>query len=326
MYYLSRISFFFAILFIAGSCTERMQPIYNAENIALPPIYKTAPLSDTTSAIERGTKDAGWKVKTVGPQEIEASLKIRVHTAVVRINYSDTDYSITYNSSTNLPYTGTRIHKNYNLWIERLQTKINNSLQLKASEIRAAKNKIGADPGTAWEVVKDSESVAVLREFLRKHQDSPYAPLAIKRLNEIGEEKNLARAAPVNPPRKPVSNLRTKFDVTGNWRVDATYLPFAASTTSCSPKRHWNFSFFFRNGITTRTVWSNGEALYITAENSPDFVDLRVEVPNGGSNWQWSERLNIDKKIVFLRAEAATTSGNYGNCIGTIEIRMEKLD
>ncbi len=190
---LSRISLLIAVLFVTSSCTERMQPVYNAENVALPPVFETAPLSDITEAIERGVGDAGWKVKSIAPQELEATLKIRVHTAIVRIPYSQSEYSITYKSSSNLPYTGTRIHKNYNIWIERLKTKINNNLQLKALEIRSEKDQISDSPEVSWSAKKDSDNVIVLRELLRKHQDSSYVPYAIKRLNEMSEGKQLAQ-------------------------------------------------------------------------------------------------------------------------------------
>ena len=44
--------------------------------------------------------------------------------AKVDINYNTKTYSITYKDSSDLDYDGTKIHKNYNGWIQNLDNAI----------------------------------------------------------------------------------------------------------------------------------------------------------------------------------------------------------
>ena len=62
------------------------------------------------------------------PGLVTGRLDLRGHRAVVDVKYSAKDYSITYKDSTNLDYTGTQIHKNYNGWIENLDRDIRANL------------------------------------------------------------------------------------------------------------------------------------------------------------------------------------------------------
>ena len=66
-----------------------------------------------------------------GPTEAAAS-PARMQLTVA-IAYTGTEYSITYESSSNLKFDGTRIHKRYNLWIDRLRAQINVELQKPAA-------------------------------------------------------------------------------------------------------------------------------------------------------------------------------------------------
>jgi hypothetical protein len=49
---------------------------------------------------------------------------LRTHVAVVDIDYDQRAYNIRYKDSTNLDYTGTTIHRNYNGWVENLDKAI----------------------------------------------------------------------------------------------------------------------------------------------------------------------------------------------------------
>lgn len=66
----------------------------------------------------------GWRIKSQSPGHLIGTLNLREHTAIVDIKYTTENFSITYNSSTNLSYDGTNIHSNYNGWIQNLEKAI----------------------------------------------------------------------------------------------------------------------------------------------------------------------------------------------------------
>lgn len=106
------------LLLVLTGCGQ--QPILNiAEN---PIEVKQGTSSDAIyKAIKTAGLSKGWMVKKIVDGEAEATLNIRVHQAVVRINYDDKGYSITYVSSINLKSDGKVIHSNYNGWIGYLK-------------------------------------------------------------------------------------------------------------------------------------------------------------------------------------------------------------
>jgi|SRR5689334_21359269 uncharacterized lipoprotein YmbA len=75
--------------------------------------------------IESGAK-LGWIMTVKKPGELEGTLNLRSHTAVVTIPFSATSYSILYKESTNLKYDAEKqtIHGNYNGWVQRLDNEI----------------------------------------------------------------------------------------------------------------------------------------------------------------------------------------------------------
>lgn len=104
---------------------------------------RTAPISDISNApintasgkppsleliskeiVEAGAQ-LGWQMKKVKPGYIVATLYLRSHMVKVDINYSTTEYSISYKDSSNMEYDGSNIHKNYNSWLQNLSNAIN---------------------------------------------------------------------------------------------------------------------------------------------------------------------------------------------------------
>jgi len=67
----------------------------------------------------------GWKTEKKSPGKIQATLIIRKHILTVMITH-DTEYlSVDYVDSTNLKYTGSKIHRQYANWINNLLRQIN---------------------------------------------------------------------------------------------------------------------------------------------------------------------------------------------------------
>lgn len=110
-----------------ASCARTM-PIHNV--FSAPVVAPSGPLSaaQVRGAIIEALHDKGWVVRQDNPGKIEAEVVVRTHRADVEINYSATQYSITYKDSDNLLYDGSKIHRNYNKWVMLLETEINQRL------------------------------------------------------------------------------------------------------------------------------------------------------------------------------------------------------
>jgi hypothetical protein len=76
------------------------------------------------AAIITAGTSLGWTIVDNGPGKLEGTLKLRTHTAVVEIPYSDHAYSLLYKSSENLQAAGDTIHNNYNGWVQNLDRAI----------------------------------------------------------------------------------------------------------------------------------------------------------------------------------------------------------
>jgi hypothetical protein len=112
--------------FAVASC--RTMPVYNVS--AAPVVTKSGQVSaaQVHAAIVEALHDGGWVVKQDDPGKILAEVLVRTHRADVEIDYSPTQYSISYKDSEDLLYDGSMIHRNYNKWIMLLETRINQRL------------------------------------------------------------------------------------------------------------------------------------------------------------------------------------------------------
>ncbi|MDD3324027.1 MAG: hypothetical protein PHN38_02755 [Sulfurospirillaceae bacterium] len=105
--------------------------VYNVNGNAIN-ANKQATLEDVQKAITRAGGGLGWIMKKVSENEMQGTLMLRKHVAVVSIKHTTQDYSINYVSSTNLDYSPTEntIHSNYNGWIQNLNKAIQVQLGL----------------------------------------------------------------------------------------------------------------------------------------------------------------------------------------------------
>ena len=122
-----RSSFIFAGVMIAllGGCR-----IAGVHNVSEAPVVanKAVSMDDVQKAIVRAGVGLGWQMKPVEPGLIVGTLTLRSHMAVVNIKYDTKKYSITYKDSSNLDYDGKNIHKNYNGWVQNLDSGIRSQL------------------------------------------------------------------------------------------------------------------------------------------------------------------------------------------------------
>jgi hypothetical protein len=101
------------------------------QNFSSPmPLVQKQSDKEITAAIIRAGAVTNWEITPVRPGLLAGSLTVRgKHTVVVDIAYTQSDYKITYRSSTNMEYTPEgMIHPNYNKWVATLDANIRREL------------------------------------------------------------------------------------------------------------------------------------------------------------------------------------------------------
>jgi hypothetical protein len=109
------------LLLVVTGCGSQL--IMNLQNNPVE-VKKGTTSDEIYKAIRIATLSKGWKIKKISEGVAQATLNLRTHQAVVRINYDDKSYSINYVSSINLNSNGIKIHSNYNGWIAYLKQSI----------------------------------------------------------------------------------------------------------------------------------------------------------------------------------------------------------
>ncbi len=106
---------------------NKYKPIYNIENKKIDKKYEN--LEQISQKILKVGDKINWVMSKQKEGFILAKVVRRVHTAIVRIDYSLDSYSVKYITSTNLGAdTHYNIHNNYNIWIKELESGIDFTL------------------------------------------------------------------------------------------------------------------------------------------------------------------------------------------------------
>jgi hypothetical protein len=113
-----------------AACGANLAPVLNVEHAPLAGTPAgTEPSAHAHEAILRAVRSRGWTVAADAPGVVTASIEKGALAATVDIPYTASDYSIIHKSSSPaLKFDGTRIHKHYNLWVDRLRASINEEL------------------------------------------------------------------------------------------------------------------------------------------------------------------------------------------------------
>ncbi|BCS88439.1 hypothetical protein [Pseudodesulfovibrio sediminis] len=120
-----------AAILLLTAC--RTASVYNVNNAAIPSGQeKPLTMAQIEKAIVLAGSDLGWVMQADKPGHIIGTLNVRSHMAAVDVTYDENSYSINYKNSTNLKYTGSTIHSQYNNWVKYLSQAID-------SQISAAK-------------------------------------------------------------------------------------------------------------------------------------------------------------------------------------------
>jgi len=113
------------LVFLVNGC--RTEPIYQSANIPISP-RPGATLEEVSEAIWYAGRRQGWRIEKIKPGQMRGIYKKRTHKAIVIINFDKSQFNIVYQNSENLKYDGSHIHVNYNLWIQKLEKKIQNEI------------------------------------------------------------------------------------------------------------------------------------------------------------------------------------------------------
>jgi hypothetical protein len=122
------------VLVLVGLASCRTSPLVNYETIDIVNgSGNDLTMDQVQNAIMIAGQPYGWKMEIIEPGRIFATLKLRVHVAIVDIEFNTKQYSITYKGSTKLKYKKNSdgkesIHSNYLRWIQTLKNSINQEL------------------------------------------------------------------------------------------------------------------------------------------------------------------------------------------------------
>jgi hypothetical protein len=102
-------------------------------NVTSAPVNAPKQLSmqEVENAITRAGKVMSWQMKSIRPGQLEGTLHLRTHKAVIDIIHTTSNYSINYKDSSNVDYDGTNINRGYNRWVKSLDDAI--KIQLASS-------------------------------------------------------------------------------------------------------------------------------------------------------------------------------------------------
>ncbi len=109
-----------ALLTTAG-CTSK--PILNTQHDL--PADTQVSEEKMKAVIINALQKRDWTVQRLSPQLVQAEITVRnQYYAAVDIRYTRTSYAITYRDSRELGYKDGKIHRNYNRWVNNLDSDI----------------------------------------------------------------------------------------------------------------------------------------------------------------------------------------------------------
>lgn len=112
-----------AMLFVTACAPVPVRDVVDAPVISN---KDSITLDDVRDAVTRAGAGLGWIMIEEEPGRVRGTLRLRRHVAIVDVTYDTSSYNIQYVNSTNLNYRedNRTIHKNYNGWIQNLDTAI----------------------------------------------------------------------------------------------------------------------------------------------------------------------------------------------------------
>jgi len=116
-----------AIVLLLVAC-RAAAPIYEVQNAPVV-AARAVSMTEVEQAIRVAGGSLGWDMRSRAAGHLEGVLALRTHRAVVDIKYDTNSFSIKYKDSSNLDYTGSTIHQNYNGWVQNLDKAIRSAVR-----------------------------------------------------------------------------------------------------------------------------------------------------------------------------------------------------
>ena len=118
---LLRVTLITLALLVSAGCTSK--PILNTQH-ALPANAQVSEEKMKT-VIVNALQKREWTVQRLSPQLVQAEITVRnQYYAAIDIRYTRNSYAITYRDSRELGYKDGKIHRNYNRWVNNLDSDI----------------------------------------------------------------------------------------------------------------------------------------------------------------------------------------------------------
>ena len=108
-------------LLTAAGCTSK--PVLNTQHDL--PANAQVSEEKMKTVIVNALQKREWTVQRLSPQRVQAEITVRnQYYAAIDITYTRNSYAITYRDSRELGYKDGKIHRNYNRWVNNLDSDI----------------------------------------------------------------------------------------------------------------------------------------------------------------------------------------------------------
>ncbi|MGY2365677.1 hypothetical protein ACW9IO_24245 [Pseudomonas azotoformans] len=118
---LLRVTLITLALLVTAGCTSK--PILNTQHDL--PADAQVSEEKMKTVIVNALQKREWTVQRLSPQLVQAEINVRnQYYAAIDIRYTRNSYAITYRDSRDLGYKDGKIHRNYNRWVNNLDSDI----------------------------------------------------------------------------------------------------------------------------------------------------------------------------------------------------------
>ncbi|MEX5554738.1 hypothetical protein [Pseudomonas pergaminensis] len=118
---LLRVTLITLALLVSAGCTSK--PILNTQHNL--PADTQVSEEKMKTVIVNALQKREWTVQRLSPQLVQAEINVRnQYYAAIDIRYTRNSYAITYRDSRELGYKDGKIHRNYNRWVNNLDSDI----------------------------------------------------------------------------------------------------------------------------------------------------------------------------------------------------------
>lgn len=118
---LLRVTLITLALLVTAGCTSK--PILNTQHNL--PADTQVSEEKMKTVIVNALQKREWTVQRLSPQLVQAEINVRnQYYAAIDIRYTRNSYAITYRDSRDLGYKDGKIHRNYNRWVNNLDSDI----------------------------------------------------------------------------------------------------------------------------------------------------------------------------------------------------------